>query len=212
MDVLSEELTAKVAAHVADNLATYVRRPHQINQLNAEAIRLGQLNPSRLDQLETHFWQQIQYFPSTQYLYFGAADGSFRGAERLGANQLALNVVDRSQPEQLVRYLASSNGGRTSILDEQSGYEPRQRPWYRAAIQSDTPTWSEIYPDFNSQRLGITAVQAIHSTDGRLLGVLGVDLFSRAWRDSSAIFRSAAVVRPILSSAMVCSSPALTRV
>ena len=51
------------------------------------------------------------------------------------------------------------------------------RPWYRAAIEADSPTWTEIYPFFSVPvRLGLTAVRPLRDEGGRTVGVLGCDL------------------------------------
>ena len=177
VDSLSADLTAKVATQVADNLATYIRRPHQLNRLASDAISLGRLDPEAMDQIQRYFWQQLPAFPTLDSVYFGTVAGEFRSAGRLGADQLTLSVVSREQPGQVRRYLAGPTGEPTNLLTEQSGFDPRERPWYQAAAQADRAIWSDLYPDFDSQRLGITAARAVRDEQGQLLGVLGVDLF-----------------------------------
>ncbi|NEQ71330.1 MAG: response regulator, partial [Symploca sp. SIO2D2] len=63
------------------------------------------------------------------------------------------------------------------LLEVLPDYNPRVRPWYKAAIVAGEPTWSPIYPEFVTKRLGITAAQPLYDEQGNLLGVLGSDLF-----------------------------------
>lgn len=55
-------------------------------------------------------------------------------------------------------------------------YDPRSRPWYKAASESDGPVWTKPYVFASSGSLGVTYAQGIYTDDGTLWGVLGVDL------------------------------------
>lgn len=59
------------------------------------------------------------------------------------------------------------------------GYDPRTRPWYRAALALEPGTVNDItdpYLDASTGRPVITVLRKIISNDSGLIGVLGVDL------------------------------------
>lgn len=60
---------------------------------------------------------------------------------------------------------------------DQSGYDPRSRPWYMAARKNRHQTWSETYVMFGTRGQsdvpGITCATPVLAKDGSLFGVLG---------------------------------------
>jgi adenylate cyclase len=56
------------------------------------------------------------------------------------------------------------------------GYDPRQRPWYRAAIAANSVAISNAYVFSGTNRPGVTLSRQIKTSDGALLGVFGADL------------------------------------
>ncbi len=177
---LATQLRQEVTARVQQHLHTYVETPHKVNQINANAIRSGLLNVEDFLLLESHFWQQIQLFPRASYIQFGNADGEFIGIERMNNGTFNVEVKDQDVTgEDLYTYLMDERGLRTTNpLSVVENYDARVRPWYRAAVQADLATWSEIY-QFSSRevvRLGTTAVQPVYDDNGTFLGVLGTDI------------------------------------
>ena len=56
-------------------------------------------------------------------------------------------------------------------------YDPRIRPWYRAAVEAGKRSWSPIYVFSNpGHPVGITAARPVYNAnDGSLIGVAGLD-------------------------------------
>lgn len=56
------------------------------------------------------------------------------------------------------------------------GYDPRKRPWYRTALERNSFAVSEPYRYASVDAEGITCVLPVRDAEGRLLGVLGMDI------------------------------------
>jgi len=56
------------------------------------------------------------------------------------------------------------------------GYDPRKRPWYRTALEKNGFAVSEPYRYASVDADGITCVLPVRDAEGRLLGVLGLDI------------------------------------
>jgi len=56
------------------------------------------------------------------------------------------------------------------------GYDPRQRPWYREALENEGFGISPPYKYASVDALGITCVVPVHDDAGRFVGVLGMDI------------------------------------
>ncbi|MCG8368372.1 MAG: ATP-binding protein [Pseudanabaenales cyanobacterium] len=176
---LAFQLQAEISTRIDQHLKTYLDVPHTVNQINADAIRLGLLDVEDFPLLEHHFWRQLQLFESVSYIQFGSKQGEFIGAERLGDEVFTFEVKDETTGDDKYVYAADGQGNRTA---EQVGvsenYDPRRRPWYIAAKQADRTTWSQIY-QFSSNaavRLGVTAVSPFYDNTGNFLGILGADI------------------------------------
>ena len=73
-----------------------------------------------------------------------------------------------------------------------AGYDARERPWYRAAVDTNGVAW-RVLIDATTNRLTATVSAPIHGRDGRFLGVVGIDApleallpesdLSRRWGD-----------------------------
>jgi len=56
-----------------------------------------------------------------------------------------------------------------------AGYDPRTRGWYKKAVATDGPAYSEIYIDEGTKQPTVSIAQKIVN-NGQLIGVVGIDL------------------------------------
>lgn len=85
-----------MTARVEQNLWAYLAIPHQVNQSNAAAISLGQLNLQDLPELERHFWRQIQIFDTLTFAGLGFENRDSLGTEKLDDNSLTVRVSTKA--------------------------------------------------------------------------------------------------------------------
>lgn len=176
---LATQLRNEITARIQQHLDTYLGTPHLINQINADAMRRGQLtlqNPSS----ERYLWQQIQLFNSVSWIYVSQAQqGEFLGITRIGSDRsLQIVVADESTNFRTHYYGTDQQGLRTTRLKvDPKRYDARTRPFYTAALQAGKSTWTEIYQDFSGAvgLLYISATQPVYD-NGKLLGVVSADL------------------------------------
>ena len=169
---LRNELTARVHQHIQ----AFMAKPPLVNQINADAYRMGRLGLEDVEQLDEYFWHQIKAFEGVSYIDVGTEKGDFVGVERMVDGTLSLELKNANTEGALHTFKLDDQRRRVS-KKVRPEYDPRSRPWYVAAIQAGEPTWSEIYPFFSvPARLGITAVRPIRHPDGTVKGVLACDL------------------------------------
>ena len=58
---LANQLSNQVSDRVDQHLDTYLAKPQQINEINADAVNLGQLNLQDLPKLGRFFWKHSNY-------------------------------------------------------------------------------------------------------------------------------------------------------
>jgi PAS domain S-box-containing protein len=172
---VAARLRNEVTARIQLQLQTFLAVPHLVNQINADAIHLDQLDIENFQQLERHFWQQIQLFDSVSYISLGTETGEFLGVERLENGRLRIVVTDETTQGAGYQYETDAVGNRTKLVTVNPNYDPRNRPWYRAAVKEKRAIWTEIYPVFAEQKLTISAAVPVYEQE-QLQGVLITDL------------------------------------
>jgi class 3 adenylate cyclase len=176
---VATHLRDKVTTQVRERLLLYVDTPHLINQLNANAIDLGGLDRQNFRYKERYFWQQIRTFPGITHNFYGTITGEYVGARRLRDG--SLQVIQRDQSTSDNHYFATNElGDRTRLVQVAQGFDARKRPWYLQASKARQASWSEVYADFSTGALTVTAVKPVYDHQGSLKGVLGSDfIFSQ---------------------------------
>ncbi len=169
---LREEVTSRIHQHIN----SYIETPHQVNQLNLDAIRLGILNVQDSASLRRYFSKQIQNFNKISYIQFGSEQKDFIGVERLDDGKLQVLKSNKSTGYKLYSYTTSELGEPANPFKTTPNYDPRIRPWYTAPVRTGKPTWTKIYTYFDSPKLAITAAAPVYGDRGELIGVVGCDL------------------------------------
>ena len=173
---VTTQLREEITARIQQKLESYLEVPHTIDRLNAKAIAIGQLDFRDPIALERWFFQQLQTFDSVTGIYFGNERGGFTGPERGKDETFFIYATEDFQAGNLYQYATDDRGNRQEILMSVPDYDPRQRPWYTAAIAARKEVWSEIYPFIADSSLGISASLPVYDDRGELQGVVETDL------------------------------------
>ncbi|MEG4114396.1 MULTISPECIES: PAS domain S-box protein [unclassified Microcoleus] len=173
---VAAQLRTEVTSRIQQHINSYIETPHQINQLNLDAIRLGIVNEQDSDSLQRYFYKQIKIFDKISYIQFASEAKDFIGVERLDDGKLQVQISNQSTGYNLHSYGLSQFEKQTKLLKTTINYDPRVRPWYIAPVRAGKPTWSKIYNYFDAPKLAITAAQPVYGEDGKLIGILGSDL------------------------------------
>lgn len=168
---VATELRNQISDRLIQHLHSYLDQPNFVNQVNANSIR-----QFKTINIETFLWRQLQLFPSLNTIYYGTEKGEQFSARRDSANTFSVAVRQAETKWEYRRYLVDLTGKPYKFVSAVNTFDPRQRPWYKAASSSQ-PAWSAIYTDLVSQELAITAIQPVYDSLGKLEGVLGSDLF-----------------------------------
>jgi sigma-B regulation protein RsbU (phosphoserine phosphatase) len=169
---LAARLSREVTARIEEHIRTLADFPHLLLQTNAAAIRTGNLDIEDFPRVERYFWQQVQLTNLVPTLYYGDEAGKFILLKKDAPD--LVYIRDESTAPQRKIYHLDKQGNRTDLV-KTDDYDPRTRPWYKAAVQAGKPTWSPIYLFTAAPDLGITPVVPIYNETGGLRGVLAID-------------------------------------
>ena len=179
-----EQVAQQVMVQVAERLDDLVK-DHLVQPklaMNAYSTRAPsgklQLDPQLLAdavRIETAAWRNTRILPEAPYAYFGHADGSFTGVEQV-KDGVRLGIKTAREPLRRF-YLGAAPGDRSRPNGtDTASYDPRTRPWYLAAVSTGGRVWSAVYPSFSRNQLLVTLAEPLLGADGKVLGVLGIDL------------------------------------
>ncbi|MCP2727523.1 PAS domain S-box protein [Limnofasciculus baicalensis] len=173
---VADQLRSETTNRIQERLQLYIETPHRLNQFNANAIAS---NPAILEnstELTRFLWKEIQSYEGIANTYLGSTDGEFRSAKKQLDGTLLIKKAGKATQGNMYVYKTDNAGNAIHRMQVYSKYDPRTRPWYGAAVKAGKPIWSNIYTDFTSQALSITAAQPIYNQQRQLQGVLGSDL------------------------------------
>lgn len=172
---VASQLRAETSDRIQQYLLNYLDKPYLVHEVTAAAIQSGKLSVTDLPGLEQYFWFLVQQQAITAY-NFGNPQGVFVGVERLEDGQIVAKFRDESTAPQRGIYSLDNQGRRMKLLRMQE-FDPRNRPWYEAALTAKQSTWSAIYPlasaDYSAA--AISTVKPIYNNDV-LQGVLSINL------------------------------------
>ncbi|MBG0777787.1 MAG: response regulator [Desulfovibrionaceae bacterium] len=192
--LLTSALTTRHAllrhAHdIMANIASYTidkSESHLIPARDAARLTRGLADSNIVDSedaagLEKYFYEQMAVYPQFSAIYYGTEDGAFVMASRYNKRDPAgffTKIISTAGGDRTVSLIWKDSTGRSAerALDPLDTYDPRQRPWYRKAVQERRLIWTDPYVFFTSQKPGITTATPVYTPEGRLRGVIGVDI------------------------------------
>lgn len=171
---LATRLRGEISDRIDQHLDTYFATPHQINQINRDAIDLGLLSISDFQNTGRYFWKQMKVF-DVGYICYGNINGEYIGVERLENGSLVINEVSQSNPGKLYIYETDNQGNRTKLQGVKN-WNPHTEEWYTDAVKAGKPIWSQIYPwEDKPDIISISASYPIYDQKKKIVGVLSID-------------------------------------
>ncbi|MEO0987710.1 MAG: cache domain-containing protein [Cyanobacteria bacterium J06639_14] len=175
---LSEDLMQSTTNRIQDQLTGLLQEAVLLNRLNTSAIASGELDLQQRRDWGRYFSNQLLALDATNYIYFGNEAGYFVGSRIQNGKRFSV-FSGPDTKGRTYQYDVDESGNLSSEPSRDYEYDPRQRPWYEAAIAAKQPVWSDVYLGFTARELLITAAHPIYDSRDQLIGVMGVDMFTR---------------------------------
>jgi signal transduction histidine kinase len=178
---VADDLRREIASRIEERLRSYLALPHQINQLNADAIEQGIVDVSDLSQLDDYLAQQIKQLDQLTAITIATDAPDYVEAVTFDHESVTINVWNRADGG-ILQWTIDPQGNQSEITATPT-YDHRLRPWYRDTLAKNRPSWTEPFATITPQRLIISANQPIRDAQGRAIGVTGSDLSLLEIRD-----------------------------
>ncbi|WP_233579689.1 adenylate/guanylate cyclase domain-containing protein [Legionella septentrionalis] len=144
-------------------------------------IHRGIIDLNDEGQFSQYLFESINHNPDIFMVYYGTEKGDFIGVDRENPRTISLNKIFNSKtPTLKTRYELDAIGVPTKSAPFTKPYDPRVRPWYKAAIEAGRPIWT-VYKFFVFGKgdiliPGITSAAPIYDKQGKLQGVIALDM------------------------------------
>jgi diguanylate cyclase (GGDEF)-like protein len=183
-EAITREHAHQILNHLADTTADNTRRflepAERSATLSRELLERGVLKASDTVGLERYFLAQLHSNPQLGGIYLGQPNGAFVFVKRdsdgnsEGFSSKFIGFAGGARQVSRVTRDANLNVTKRETLASDT-YDPRSRPWYRAANRAGATIWTDPYVFFTSKRPGVTAASPVMRAN-EMIGVVGVDI------------------------------------
>jgi len=179
-DLMAQNL-AQIQDHIEERLDDLLNLPDRIQRINANLIREGWLNPQNLSSWQLTLFEQLQTFSGINRITWGSVDGHSVGLARYPwKTGFEFTIKDNKTGKKIYKYYCDTRGQIKKNPSASLVYDPRNEPWYRAAIQAGKPIWTDPYPLAEENGFGASLAlgyaMPFRDRQGQLIGVMNAEL------------------------------------
>ncbi len=177
----AENLTARIARDATAYTEDFLDPADDAAQLSQRLLEAGVVAPDDRETLSRYLFDLLKTRDNFDGAYFGFANGDFVYVSRDASEPRAafrLKTITAAPDREVALSWHTERFRQVSGREEpEDDYDPRDRPWYRAALDADDVSWTPPYIFFSSQRPGVTVSMPVDDPlTGGVLGAVGVDI------------------------------------
>jgi methyl-accepting chemotaxis protein len=177
---LADQLFREVSSHAVTRTRDFVLRAppivESLAKIGSAGLALGEAK-THSDRLARQFLPILEANPGISWISYGNRNGDFTGVYRTADGKLRVNqsrIVNFKTI--LIEHEVNPDGSwKVHRRDDDTGYDPRLRPFYMKAAQANRTVWIEPYVFYEQGVPGISCSRAMYDEQNRLMGVLSVD-------------------------------------
>jgi serine phosphatase RsbU (regulator of sigma subunit) len=178
---LMEQNLSQIHNYIKERLNDLLALPNRIQRVNANLILKEWLKIKDLRAWQEMLLEQAQTFKGLSSITWGGADGGSVGIARNPTESgYRFSIKNNQTDKNLKTYYIDAQGRMEKEPREQLPYDPRKRPWYKAAIEAGQPTWTNpyarMYNGASRAKLAMGYVQSFHNNNGQIIGVMNAEL------------------------------------
>jgi methyl-accepting chemotaxis protein PixJ len=170
------ELRTEISTRIENNLQSFLEPARLNNRVRQVAISLGQLNPEKIDTWTPYLYQLLKQFPTISGHNVGTAQRDFRSATRLENGTVIISVANQSTGYAFRQFQIDAQGNPTTFEDTAKDFDPRVRPWYKAAAKAGKQVWSPPFVRIGETGVQLSNATPIYDNQGKIQGVISSNL------------------------------------
>jgi diguanylate cyclase (GGDEF)-like protein len=130
-----------------------------------------------IEGLRNRFWIATSlHTDPNNFVYFGNKSGQALGLYRRAGDEAELRMKTNAEANREFYRFNGIGGKPVFVSREAKLFDPRQRPWYKAAQTQSDQTWTSVYIDFSSGDLVATRARRVLGVDQQFEGVVATDV------------------------------------
>ncbi|MEO8965854.1 MAG: adenylate/guanylate cyclase domain-containing protein [Gammaproteobacteria bacterium] len=181
MTALSFSLMRQVSAAAFHQVDRAMDNAEVKSKSTAQLIKLGVVDIKNeahlISYTENLMQREIELFPIVQAVLYGDPAGNLVIAEQDESNHINSDITRRNSTSTRKIIYRDTQGNVTKTVNSTDfSFDPRNRPWYQAAIKEKKSVWLDVYPYFETHYLGISVATPAYSENGKLIGVIDYNI------------------------------------
>ncbi len=172
-ELMSNDLNHEVVMDIDSMLQV----PYHICEVNKPLLEYGIVNLADAKERDQYFVNVLLEHNEDVYSFsFGTASGEYYGARRNAENEIEI-MVNNAETQGTSWYYSLNDDLTAGELAVQAGkFDPRNRDWYKKAVEYHMIVFSSVYKHFFMNDLAISASCPIYDENGDFVGVLGAHM------------------------------------
>ncbi|CAE6939445.1 an EAL and a GGDEF domain [Vibrio sp. B1FLJ16] len=177
-DVGAKKMSA-VTESVGIRLDYFLKNPLYVGKAVANLIAFDNVKQDQDLSLVQHYLKitvsdSYKQIPQIDMIGYGTDSGDYVAYRKSDNNESQLILKDKRTDGKMTFFEGRSTQSDASMII--SRYDPRERPWYSRAMQTNTATWSDVYTSVFEYHPTLTAAIPVIDDSSNINGVLGVDI------------------------------------
>jgi two-component sensor histidine kinase len=161
----------EVAERVNETTRNKMQEALRTAEVNAAYFAEFKPDQASADGIRRIFLSQLGVYGRLSIISVGLDDGSYMEAQRLDDGRVRVASAGTQTGNSLVFRPVNDDGSFGEPELVRPDYDPRQRPWYRSALDAGQPIWTEPYTLYSNSDPAMSASVPIHGGDGTVIGV-----------------------------------------
>ncbi len=176
--LLCDDIMEKTSDMVIDRTERFLMPAARLAEISSHIAAAAGRPLHKNNNLERYAIEIMRAFPQIAMIDIGDEAGNFLMPKRLPNGTIATKTVDRTVSPPVTTWKYRNKNlevirVETSTTDR---YDPRTRPWYKAAKAARRLCWTDLYIFYTGKTPGITASYPVVDAKGNFLGVIGCDI------------------------------------
>lgn len=180
MVVISRDQMHQATEITSIQLSSHINPAESAGNLAEKLIRRKIVDIANQDEVLAYTQEALKSMSNAAMVYWGDTQGNFVISRLESDNTISSELINRRNGKAISTHISRDSQGNVinTKTTENVTYDPRERPWYKAAKLEKKTTWSNAYIFFSGEKktLGITSASPVYSKEGTLMGVVGIDM------------------------------------
>ncbi|MBW2442853.1 MAG: GAF domain-containing protein [Deltaproteobacteria bacterium] len=175
---LSDDVLTAIERRIAGELDAFLKPVEDTVRLTANFLENASFDIHNRDLLEPLGFRVLNNLSQVNNFIVADTLGNFLMIARQPDGTLHTKIIERTAGSAKTTWIRRDKAG--NVIDEETSpddsYDPRNRTWFKGAVNSQEIFWTDFYIFFSSQTHGVTVSQPIMGQNDNLLGVFGLDI------------------------------------